>query len=84
MKARPSAAWAVWPATASFRSTAPSRKPAAYGRVIDGLDGMVDKAPADLRAPARKGLDFAREKPLLTVGIIAGAAAVLSALGRKR
>ncbi len=56
----------------------------AYGRVIDGLDGMVDKAPADLRAPARKGLDFAREKPLLTVGIIAGAAAVLSALGRKR
>src|SRR5690606_11432192 len=27
----------------------------AYGRVIDGLDGMVDKAPADLRDPARKG-----------------------------
>lgn len=56
----------------------------AYGRVIDGLDGMVDKAPADLRDPARKGLDFARRKPLLTTGIIAGAAVLLGALGRKR
>ena len=56
----------------------------AYGRVIDGLDGMVDKAPADLQEPARKGLDFARRKPLLTTGIIAGAAVLLGALGRKR
>ena len=56
----------------------------AYGRVIDGLDGMVDKAPADLRDPARKGLDFARRKPLLTTGILAGAAVLLGALGRKR
>ncbi|WP_427788599.1 CsbD family protein [Brevundimonas diminuta] len=55
----------------------------AYGRVIDGLDDMVDQAPSDVREPARKALDFAREKPLLTVGIIAGAAVVLSALGRK-
>ena len=56
----------------------------AYGRVIDGLDGMVDKAPVDLRDPARKGLDFARRKPLLTTGIIAGAAMLLGALGRRR
>ena len=56
----------------------------AYGRVIDGLDGMVDKAPADLQEPARKGLDFARHKPLLTTGIIAGAAILLGSLGRKR
>ena len=56
----------------------------AYGRVIDGLDGMVDKAPADLRDPARKGLDFARRKPLLTTGILAGAAILLGSLGRKR
>ena len=56
----------------------------AYGRVIDGLDGMVDKAPADLRDPARKGLDFARRKPLLTTGILAGAAVLLSSLGRRR
>lgn len=56
----------------------------AYGRVIDGLDDMVDKAPSDVREPARKALDFAREKPLLTTGIIAGAAVLLSAIGRKR
>lgn len=56
----------------------------AYGRVIDGLDGMVEKAPADLREPARKGLDFARRKPLLTTGILAGAAILLGSLGRKR
>ena len=56
----------------------------AYGRVIDGLDGMVDKAPVDLRDPARKGLDFARRKPLLTTGILAGAAILLGSLGRRR
>lgn len=56
----------------------------AYGRVIDGLDGIVAKAPADLQEPARKGLDFARRKPLLTTGILAGAAVLLSSLGRRR
>lgn len=56
----------------------------AYGRVIDGLDGLVEKAPADLREPARTGLDFARRKPLLTTGILAGAAILLSGLGRRR
>lgn len=56
----------------------------AYGRVIDGLDGLVEKAPADLREPARTGLDFARRKPLLTTGIIAGAAVFLGALSRRR
>ena len=56
----------------------------AYGRVIDGLDGLVDRAPADLREPARTGLDFARRKPLLTTGIVAGLALLLSGLGRRR
>ncbi len=56
----------------------------AYGRVIDGLDGLVEKAPADLREPARTGLDFARRKPLLTTGIVAGLAVLLSGLGRRR
>ena len=53
----------------------------AYGRVMDGL---VEKAPADLREPARQGLDFARRKPLLTTGIVAGLALLLSGLGRRR
>ncbi|MDP3379959.1 MAG: CsbD family protein [Brevundimonas sp.] len=56
----------------------------AYGRVIDGLDGLVARAPADYQDSARKGLDFARRKPLLTTGVIAGLAVVLGALGRRR
>ncbi|MBL0947450.1 CsbD family protein [Brevundimonas sp.] len=56
----------------------------AYGRVIDGLDGLVARAPADYQDTARKGLDFARRKPLLTTGIVAGLAVVLGALGRRR
>ncbi len=55
-----------------------------YGRVIDGLDGLVDKAPAQYQGHARKGLDFARRKPLLTTGILAGAAILLSSLGGRR
>ncbi|MDP3802444.1 MAG: CsbD family protein [Phenylobacterium sp.] len=56
----------------------------AYGRVIDGLDGLVEKAPAQYQDNARKGLDFARRKPLLTTGIVAGLAILLGGLGRRR
>ncbi len=56
----------------------------AYGRVIDGLDGLVDKAPAQYQGRARQGLDFARRKPLLTTGIVAGLAVLLGGLGRRR
>ena len=56
----------------------------AYGRVIDGLDGLVDKAPTQYQGKARQGLDFARRKPLLTTGIVAGLAVLLSGIGRRR
>jgi uncharacterized protein YjbJ (UPF0337 family) len=56
----------------------------AYGRVIDGLDGIVERAPTEYQDTARKGLDFARRKPLLTTGIVAGLAVLLGALGRRR
>ena len=56
----------------------------AYGRVIDGLDGLVDKAPAQYQGHARQGLDFARRKPLLTTGIVAGLAVLLGSMGRRR
>ena len=56
----------------------------AYGRVIDGLDGLVEKAPVQYQDKARQGLDFARRKPLLTTGILAGAAILLGSLGRRR
>ncbi len=56
----------------------------AYGRVIDGLDGLVEKAPTQYQDKARQGLDFARRKPLLTTGIVAGLAILLGGLGRRR
>ena len=56
----------------------------AYGRVIDGLDGLVAKAPAEYQDRARQGLDFARRKPLLTTGIVAGIALILSRAGSHR
>ena len=56
----------------------------SYCRVIDGLDGLVAKAPVEYQDKARQGLDFARRKPLLTTGIVAGLAVLLSSLGRRR
>ena len=56
----------------------------AYGRVIDGLDGLVEKAPVQYQDRARQGLDIARRKPLLTTGIVAGLAVLLGGLGRRR
>ncbi|KQY73169.1 MULTISPECIES: CsbD family protein [unclassified Brevundimonas] len=56
----------------------------AYGRVIDGLDGLVAKAPVQYQDKARQGLDFARRKPLLTTGIVAGLAILLGGIGRRR
>lgn len=56
----------------------------AYGRAIDKLDTLANRAPADLREPVRTGLDFARRKPLLTTGIIAGLAFLLAGSGRRR
>ncbi len=57
----------------------------AYGRVVDSLDRNVHRVPARYQARARQGVDFARNKPLLTTGIVAGAAILLSGLlGRRR
>jgi uncharacterized protein YjbJ (UPF0337 family) len=56
----------------------------AYGRAIDKLETLSDRAPADLREPVRTGLDFARRKPLLTTGILAGIALILAGSGRRR
>ncbi|MCA3698800.1 MAG: CsbD family protein [Brevundimonas sp.] len=56
----------------------------AYGRAIDKLETLSDRAPADLREPVRTGLDFARRKPLVTTGIIAVLAFILAGSGRRR
>tara|TARA_R110002167_G_scaffold21029_11_gene76583 strand:- start:1315 stop:1620 length:306 start_codon:yes stop_codon:yes gene_type:complete len=54
-----------------------------YGQAIDGLDRMVDRAPDDLKEPARTGLDFARRKPLVTTAIVAGLGLLLAGVGRR-
>jgi uncharacterized protein YjbJ (UPF0337 family) len=56
----------------------------AYGRAIDKLETLSEHAPADLREPVRTGLDFARRKPLLTTGILAGLAFLIAGSGRRR
>jgi uncharacterized protein YjbJ (UPF0337 family) len=55
-----------------------------YGRAIDKLDTLSDRAPEDLRGPVKTGLDFARRKPLLTTGILAGIAFLMAGSGRRR
>lgn len=55
-----------------------------YGRAIDQLETLSDRAPEDLRGPVKTGLDFARRKPLLTTGIIAGIAFLMAGSGRRR
>ena len=60
------------------------------GHLVLTEDGRQVRVPeslallADLRDPAKKGLEFARNKPLLTTGILAGAAVLLGGLGRRR
>lgn len=56
----------------------------AYGRAIDTLESLSDRAPADLREPVRTGLDFARRKPLLTTGILAALVFLIAGSGRRR
>lgn len=56
----------------------------AYGRVVDGVEGLVAKAPVEYQEYGRRGIDFARRKPLLTTGIVAGLTILLSGLGRRR
>ena len=56
----------------------------AYGRAIDKLDTLAERAPADLRQPINTGLDFARRKPLLTTGLLAGIAFLIAGSGRRR
>lgn len=55
-----------------------------YGQAIDGLDRLVERAPSDIKEPARTGLEFARRKPLLTTAIVAGVGLLLAGAGRRR
>lgn len=56
----------------------------AYGKGIDKLDSLADRAPSDLQEPVRVGLEFARKKPFLTTAIVAGLGLLLAGVGRRR
>ncbi|CAN5415519.1 hypothetical protein BH10PSE1_BH10PSE1_34430 [soil metagenome] len=55
-----------------------------YGKGLDKLDTLADKAPTDLQEPVRVGLEFARKKPFLTTAIVAGLGLLLAGVGRRR
>jgi len=54
-----------------------------YGRAIQGLDGQIERVPANLQPQARKAVDFARERPLVTVAGLAALALILTRGGRR-
>lgn len=54
----------------------------SYGWAVDQAERLAADLPAEFRDAADRGIDFARRKPLVTAGILAGVAAiVLGALG---
>lgn len=48
-----------------------------YGWAVDRAERLAQDLPAEFRHTADRGVDFARRKPLLTTGIVAGVVAVL-------
>ena len=48
-----------------------------YGWAVDQAERLAQDLPVELRDTADRGVDFARRKPLVTTGIIAGVVAVL-------
>lgn len=56
-----------------------------FGRAMDGLDGLVSRAPANIQPQARSAIEAARQRPLLTTLAVAGLGLLLAgAAGRRR
>lgn len=57
-----------------------------YGWAVDQAERLSQDLPTEFRDTADKGIDFARRKPLVTTGIIAGVLALLfgAAASRRR
>ena len=55
-----------------------------FGRVVDGVEGQIHRAPADLQPAARKAVDFARQRPMATMLGLAAAALLLTRGSRRR
>lgn len=57
-----------------------------YGWAVDQAERLSQDLPAEFRDTADRSIDFARRKPLVTTGIIAGVLALLfgAAASRRR
>lgn len=49
----------------------------SYGWAVNQAERLAADLPVELRDVADRGVDFARRKPLVTAGIVAGVVAVL-------
>jgi ElaB/YqjD/DUF883 family membrane-anchored ribosome-binding protein len=49
-----------------------------YGRAVSTLESNVGRLPANIQPQAKQVVDFARAKPLATVGILAAVGFLLT------
>jgi uncharacterized protein YjbJ (UPF0337 family) len=54
-----------------------------FGKAMDAIDRLVEKAPADYRPKAREVAAAARNKPLLTTLSVAGVGLLLAGLASR-
>ena len=54
-----------------------------YGRAIQAVDGQIGRVPANLQPTARKAVDFARQRPVVTVLGLAALGLLLSRGSRR-
>lgn len=55
-----------------------------FGRAVDAVEAQVHRAPADFQEPARKAIQFSRDRPFVTMLGLAAAALVLTGGARRR
>jgi uncharacterized protein YjbJ (UPF0337 family) len=55
-----------------------------YGWAVDQAERLSQDLPEEFRDVADRGVDFARRKPLVTTGIIAGVVALLLGAASRR
>lgn len=55
-----------------------------FGRAVDVVEAQVHRAPTELQEPARKAIQFSRDRPFVTMFGLAAAALVLTSGSRRR
>lgn len=55
-----------------------------YGKAMDRLDGLAERAPERFRTQAHSAVAAARKRPLVTTLAVAGLGLLLAGVGRRR